>query len=223
MLNNIHSSAIIGSNVKLGVNNTIGPNVIIEGNITIGDNNLIGVNTIISNNVVIGDGNKFIGAAFIGALGEMGTKGDIFLEDGLVIMGNNNTIREFVTVHSPVRKQTTKIGNNCYLMAKSHVPHDVEIGNNVVMATASLVGGGCVVHDYAYIGLGAISHQWISIGESAMIGLQAGVNVSVPPFCTVFGTPARIIGLNKVGAMRRGFSEQEVSEVEFNLKEILEE
>ncbi len=221
MQNNIHKTAQIGSKVKFGKNNTIGPNVVMDGDITIGDNNVIGLNTMILNNVSIGNGNKIVGASSIGSLGEMGTKGDIFLEDGKVIIGNNNTIREFVTINSPVRKEATSIGDNCYFMARSHIPHDADVRNNVVMATNSLIGGGSVVYNYAYIGLGSITHQWTDIGESAMVGLQAAVIKHVPPFCTVTGIPAKILKLNRTGLERRGFTVEVLDEVEQNFKDII--
>lgn len=221
MQNNIHSSAIIGNDVKLGVNNTIGPNVIIQGNVSIGDDNHIGVNTIIINNVIVGNGNMLAGSASIGSLGEMGTKGDVFFENGKVIIGNNNVIREFVTINSPVRKATTSIGDLCYFMARTHIPHDAEVKNNVVMATNSLIGGGTIVYDHAYIGLGSITHQWIDIGESAMIGLQAAVTKHVPPFCIITGIPGRILRLNRTGLERRGFAAELLDEVENNFQQII--
>lgn len=221
MKNNIHSTAIIGDDVKLGENNTIGPNVVIMGKITIGNNNYFGVNTMITNNVIIGNDNRFVGSAFIGSTGEMGTKGDIFLENGKVLIGSNNVIREFVTINSPVRKETTSIGNNCYFMARTHIPHDADVRNNVVMATNSLIGGGTIVYDNAYIGLGSITHQWTDIGESAMIGLQAAVTKHVPPFCTITGVPAKILKLNRTGLERRGFSADMLDEVDRNFKAII--
>jgi UDP-N-acetylglucosamine acyltransferase len=175
----------------------------------------------INNNVIIGNGNKFIGAASLGSLGEMGTKGDIFLENGNVIIGNNNVIREYVTINSPVRKDKTIIGDNCYLMARTHIPHDADVRNNVIMATNSLIGGGSIIYNNAYIGLGAIVHQWTDIGESAMIGLQAAVTKHVPPFCTVTGVPAKILKLNRIGLERRGFTSEILDEVEQNFKAIM--
>lgn len=221
MKNNIHSTAIIGDLVKLGENNTIGPNVVVMGNVTIGNNNIFGANSIISNNVIMGNDNRFAGFVSIGSLGEMGTKGDIFLENGKVIIGNNNVIREFVTINSPVRKETTSIGNNCYFMARTHIPHDAEIRNNVVMATNSLIGGGTIIYNHAYIGLGSIIHQWTNIGESAMIGLQAAVTKHIPPFCTITGVPAKILKLNRTGLERRGFAAEVLDEVDQNFKDII--
>ncbi len=221
-MNNIHSTAIIGPDVKLGDNNTIGANVILDGKISIGNNNFIGHNTVITNIVEIGDNNRIVGQSSIGSLGEMGTKGDIFVEDGKVTIGNNNVLREFITVNSPVRKKFTAIGNNCYLMARTHVPHDAELKNNVVMATNSLIGGGSVAYDFSYIGLGSITHQWVDIGESAMIGLQAAITKHVPPFCTVTGIPGKILKFNRTGAERRGFSTEVLDEVDQNFRAIIE-
>jgi UDP-N-acetylglucosamine acyltransferase len=221
MKNNIHPTAIIGDDVKLGENNTIGPNVVILGKVVVGNNNYFGVNTVITNNVNIGNDNRFFGFASIGSLGEMGTKGDIFLENGNVVIGDANIIREFVTINSPVRKNLTSIGNNCYFMARTHIPHDADVRSNVVMATNSLLGGGTIVYNNAYIGLGSITHQWTDIGESAMIGLQAAVTKHVPPFCTITGVPAKILKLNRTGLERRGFSTDVIDEVDQNFKSII--
>jgi UDP-N-acetylglucosamine acyltransferase len=221
MQNKIHKTAQIGDRVNLGKNNTIGSNVVIDGDVTIGDNNIIGLNTMIMNNVIIGNGNNIIGASSIGSLGEMGTKGDIFREDGKVIIGNNNIIREFITINSPVRKEYTSIGDNCYFMARTHIPHDADVRNNVIMATNSLIGGGTIVYNNAYIGLGSITHQWTDIGESAMVGLQAAVTKHIPPFCTVTGIPAKILKLNRTGLERQGFAAATLDEVEQNFKEII--
>ena len=221
MANKIHPSAFIADGVVLGDNNTIGANVVISGRAKIGSNNVIGDFTRIVNNVEIGDDNRFEGFVSIGSLGEMGTKGDVFVEDGVVQIGDKNVFREFMTVNSPVRKKATKIGNNCYFMARTHVPHDAELGNNVIMATNSLVGGGCVVSDFAYVGLNSSVHQWVDLGESCMVGLQAGVTRPVPPYCIVTGTPARIFKLNKVGLERRGFSVEHIEEAIAGLNAVL--
>lgn len=221
MANQIHPSATIDASVVLGDGNSIGPNVVIRGNIRIGDDNEIGSNTVIAHTVVIGNSNRIVGAASIGSLGEMGSKGDHFVDDGAVVLGDRNVVREFVTINSPVRKKITSIGNDGYFMARTHIPHDAIIADHVVMATNSLVGGGSIVSDYAYVGLGSITHQWIDIGESAMIGLQAAVTKHVPPFCIATGVPAKIMKLNRVGAERRGISAEVLDEIEANLRDII--
>jgi UDP-N-acetylglucosamine acyltransferase len=221
MNNKIEKSAIIGSDVKIGSNNYIGHNVVLDGNITIGSNNIILHNTVISNTVLIGDGNSFFSSVSIGSVGEMGSKGDRLDVNAIVIIGNNNTIREFSTINSPVRTQQTEIGNNCYLMARTHVPHDAILKNNVVMATNSLIGGGCILNDYAYLGLGSLVHQWLVIGESVMVGMNATISSNVPPFCIVTGTPARISGINKIGLERRGFDENLIVKLASNLFQLM--
>ena len=219
--NKIHRSAVIEGNVVIGKNNSIGANVVITGNIKIGINNIIGPGTTILNSVEIGDSNHFIGNVFIGAQGEMGSKGDFIIADAIVRIGNNNIFREFITVNSPVKRKITSIGNNCYFMARSHIAHDCIIQNNVVMAQATLAGG-VTIFDHAFIGLGSVSHQWINIGESAMIAMQAANAKSIPPFTIVSGIPSKLLKFNRIGAERRGFPEDILNEVDQNFKEIID-
>ncbi len=219
--NKIHPSAFISENVSMGKNNVIGPNVVMDGNITLGDNNIIGVGCFLYNNIRIGNNNNLTGSISCGLEGEMGTKGDILLEDGFVIIGNHNKIREFVTIQSPVRRKETRIGNNCYIMARAHVAHDVILDDFVVMATNSLLGGGCTVQKNAYIGLGSITHQWLDIGESAMIGILATNTRHILPFAVTVGSPSRILKFNKVGAERRGMSQSDLDFVDLNYSKIV--
>ncbi len=208
--NEIHSSAHIGPKVLLGTGNVIGANVSIIGNVSLGDGNHIGPGAVIQNRVVIGNENRIYGPISIGSLGEMGTKGDSMPDDGQVVIGDRNTIREFTTINFPVRKSKTIIGNDCYLMARTHVPHDAVLGDQVIMATNSLIGGGCKVGDAAYIGLGSLVHQWVNIGSGAMIGMNATVTAHVPPAVIVMGSPARITSVNKIGLQRRGYVDEDI-------------
>jgi UDP-N-acetylglucosamine acyltransferase len=151
----------------------------------------------------------------------MGSKGDVIPEQGTVIIGNNNTIREFVNFNFPVRRPTSQLGNHNYIMARSYLPHDCQIANHVVVADNALMGGGCVLSDYSYMGLGSIMHQWLDLGESAILGLQAGVKEHVAPFCVVVGVPGRILKFNRVGAERRGFLKDEIDEVDAHFANII--
>jgi UDP-N-acetylglucosamine acyltransferase len=219
-MNQIHPTAYIGENVKLGNNNIIHQNVFLDGNIKLGDNNIIGANSVLVNNVIIGSGNHFVGSISIGSLGEMGTKGDVFIEDGVVQIGDKNIFREFITINSPVRLKKTEIGNSGYFMARTHIPHDAIVRNHVTMATNSIIGGGCVVNDHAYIGLGSITHQWLEIGKFAMVGMQAVNNKDIPPYMTVVGVPSKINGINKIGLTRKGIDLNLIEEAENILKDI---
>jgi UDP-N-acetylglucosamine acyltransferase len=218
--NKIHKSVVIEGEVTIGTNNVIGPNVVITGKINIGNNNIIGPGTTIVNYVEIGDKNNFIGNVFIGAQGEMGTKGDILMDDAIVKIGNQNIFREFITVNSPVRRKITSIGNNCYFMARSHIAHDCIIHNYVTMAQATLAGG-ITIFDHTFVGLGSVSHQWINIGESVMIAMQAANTRDLPPFSIVSGIPSKLLKFNRVGAERRGFSKDELDETDQNFEAII--
>ena len=219
--NKIHSTVVLEGNINMGLNNTILPNTVMIGNISMGNNNMIGPNCTFLNTVEMGDNNKFVAQCSVGTLGEMGSKGD-FIEQGYkVIIGSNNTFREFLTLNSPVRRTETRVKSNCYFMARTHIAHDCIVHNNVVMATNSLIGGGTIVYDFGYIGLGSITHQWINIGESAMIGLQAGNTKHIPPFVIATGIPSKILKFNKVGAERRGYSTEIINEVDQNFKKII--
>jgi len=213
MGNKIHRTATIDENVVFGDNNEIAENVVIRGNVKLGNNNFIGPQSVIVNNVSIGNNNTFHGLISIGTLGEMGTKGDIFLKDGQVTIGNHNVFREFITINSPVRKTVTSIGSRCYFMARTHLPHDVEVFDNVVMATNSLIGGGCILEEFAYVGLNAQVHQWIRIGEGSILGINSATVKNVPPFSTAVGVPSRVIKINEEGLRRRGFSADQIIEL----------
>lgn len=107
-------------------------------------------------------------------------------------------------------------------MSRAHIPHDAELEDFVVMATNSLIGGGCRVQKTAYIGLGSMTHQWIDIGEGAMVGLLASNTRHVLPYSVVVGSPSRILKFNKVGAERRGVSKEEVEYLEHNYQKVIE-
>lgn len=221
MANTIHPSAVISDEAVLGDGNTIGPNVVIGERARIGNFNTIGVGTLIQNNTQIGDYNTLKAYASVGLEGEMGTKGDRLADDALIQIGSHNTIREFVTIHAPVRRSATTIGDHCYIMARAHVAHDCELSNHVVLATNSILGGGVRVGRKAYVGLGSITHQWLDIGEFSMIGMNAVNTVHVLPFSTVVGIPSKTIGFNKVGAERNELGREIAEAIELGFESIL--
>jgi len=212
--NRIHSTALLEPGVEVGDGNIIEEHAIIRSGVRIGDGNRIGPFSLIEHRVELGDGNTLHGYASIGTPGEMGSKGDQIAETGAVSIGNENVIREFVTVNFPVRRTLTAIGNNCYLMARTHIPHDARLGDSVVMATNSLIGGGCSLENHVYVGLNAHVHQWVVIGEGAMLGMSSATVKSVPPFCTVAGVPSRFLKINREGLRRRGIPDEEIDRLE---------
>lgn len=200
--NTVHPTAILDGNIQMGEGNTIGPHVVLSGDITLGNHNTIEAGVIIQNNVTIGNDNYFYPYASIGALGEMGLKGDSFNEEGRVVIGNHVTVREFVCIHSPVYRMETQIDDRVYLMNKCYVAHDCHIGKGTVISAGVLLAGRVVIGQYANLGLGSTVHQRLHIGSYTMVGMQSVVTRDVLPYCTVAGNPARILGFNHKGAER---------------------
>ncbi len=219
--NKIHPTAIIGKSVKLGHYNEIGPNVVIEGEITFGNYNKISTGVIFSNKVAVGDNNQFFPYVTIGFQGEMGSKGDVIPENGIVKIGNNNVIREYVNVHFPVRTNTTSIGDYNYIMNKVYIAHDVKIHDKVILTSGVLLAGRSEVRSYANLGMGAAVHQRSCVGAFTMIGMNAVVTADILPFSVVIGAPARILKFNKFGAKRGGFGEDELNCTENDFSQIV--
>lgn len=112
-----------------------------------------------------------------------------------VIIGSNNIIREYVTIHGGANAPTV-VGDHCFLMTKSHLGHDVHMGDYVTVSPGACIGGHCIVEDHVTIGMNAVIHQGLRIGEGAMIGMGSVVTKDVKPFEMVYGNPARPHGEN---------------------------
>src|SRR5687768_1284534 len=212
--NNIHPTAILEGEIRMGSRNTIGPHVVLRGNISMGDDNVLKTGVCSENNVTIGHQNHFYPYVNIGSLGEMGAKGDRFVEEGGVVIGDENTIREYVCIHSPVYTYETRIYNKAYIMNKSYVAHDCVIGEGVVMSAGVLLAGRVEVGKYANLGLGVTVHQRIHIGANAMVGMQAVITRDIIPYALVAGNPARILRFNRMAAERAEVEEKYISEME---------
>lgn len=129
---------------------------------------------------------------------------------GPIIIGDNNVIRAFVTIDRPL-DTVTRIGDGCFIMTKAHIPHDAQIGDNVVLANSVDMGGFTQVHDGANLGLGTVVHQYSIIGAYSMVGMGSVVTKDVPPFVKTYR--GFIKGLNTIGMARAGFSREEVRQV----------
>lgn len=150
--------------------------------------------------------------ASIGTPGEDRRKAENPPNHGVTI-GARCTVREFVTINGGF-EAPTRIGDDCYIMAHSHVGHDCVLHNGVTLASRATLGGHTIVHEGANIGLGAITHQRVTIGAWAMVGAGAVVVRDVPPFAVVVGNPARVIKVNRVGMERAGFTQEQVDLVD---------
>jgi UDP-N-acetylglucosamine acyltransferase len=136
-------------------------------------------------------------------------------EDSLAIIGDNTTIRECVTVNRGTKALgKTHIGNDCLIMATSHIAHDCEIGNNCILANGSVIAGHVSVGDFAILsGLVAV-HQFIHIGQHALVSGGSLVRKDVPPFTKAGKEPLSYVGINSIGLRRRGFSTDKIREIQ---------
>ena len=203
----IHQTAIIDSQAELESGVEVGPYSIIGPQVKIGRNTKIGPHVVIDGWTHIGEGCTIFQFASIGALPQdLKYKG----EESWVIMGNNNTIREFVTINRGTSwsQGKTTIGNNNFFMAYSHVAHDCNIGNHVILANAATLAGHIAIEDYAIVGGLVGVHQFVRLGCHSIIGGGSGVNKDVPPYMMANGQRAKLYGLNTTGLQRHHFSEE---------------
>lgn len=204
--------AYIHPEAKIGENVVIGPFTTIDRNVEIGEGTRIGSNVTILYGARIGRNCTIFPGAVVGAIPQ-----DLKFhgEDTLAIIGNNTTLRECVTVNRGTdAKGKTVVGNNCLIMAYSHVAHDCVIGNNVIISNASQLAGEVVVDDFAVIGGGSLVHQFCHIGQHIMLQGGALVNKDIPPFVKAAREPISYTGVNTIGLRRRGFSSEKVAEIE---------
>jgi UDP-N-acetylglucosamine acyltransferase len=206
---NIHSTAVVAADARLGANVRIGPFAVIEEDVVLGDACEIAAHAVIKHHTRLGARNRIAEHAVIG-----GDPQDFKFKPDCVScteIGDDNWLREGVTVHRGSRPgSSTRLGNGCFLMAYSHVAHDCIVGNHVVMANTAGIAGEVVVEDRAFISAAVTVHQFCRIGRNAMVGLSAKVVQDALPFCITDGNPGRARGLNLVGLRRNGFAKEEI-------------
>lgn len=196
MPNQIHPTAVVGPDVRLGKGNVVGPFVVLAGRVVVGDGNWIGPH------VVLGTPPEIRGF-------EHGTPWDDAGSGAGVVLGDRNVLREYTTVHGG-SKEPTRLGSDCFVMNKVYVGHDGVVGDGVTMASTVTMGGHVSVGARANLGLGAVVHQRRVVGPGAMVGMGAVVSRDVLPFATAYGNPARVRGVNRVGMDRAGVPDDAV-------------
>lgn len=208
----IHPTAIISSEAKIGENVSIGAFSIIGPHVVVGNNCKIHSHCILDGHLTIGANNEFFPFCSIGAAPQdMTYKG----EPTEVIIGENNVFREYVSIHRGTLKEQGKtiVGNNSLLMAYVHVGHDVIFGNNCVIANSTNFAGHVRIGDRVIIGGGTNVSQFITLGRGSYLGGASAIDKDIPPFCTAYGNRARLKGINIIGLKRQGYSKPQVSEV----------
>ena len=208
----IHPTAIVSSKAEIDAGVKIGPYSVIGENVHIGKNTFVGSHVVIEPFVTIGSDCQVFQFAAIGAPPQsIKFKG----EKSYVKIGRANIIREFATIHrgTAFGGGITEIGDECFLMAYTHVAHDCKIGRQVVMANNATLAGHIEIGDFATIGGLSAVHQFAKIGEYAFIGGKTGVPKDIPPYVIAAGERASLRGLNTVGLKRQGFSRQTLTQL----------
>ncbi len=216
----IHPTAIIEEGAILGSGVSIGAFSIIGSGVTIGENTTIDSHTLIAGNTTIGSGNHIFSHAAIGTIPQ-----DLKFagEEVELIIGDNNTIREFTLLNPGTQGggSITKIGNNNLLMGYVHLGHDVKMGNHCILANGSALAGHVELGDYVVVGGTTPVHQFVHIGDYAMIGGASALAQDVPPFCLAEGNRASLRGLNLTG-LRRRVNREEINELKVAYRELFE-
>lgn len=204
---NIHPTAIISPDATLAEGVEVGPYSIIGPDCHIGRDTIIGPHVVIESHTDIGEGCRISQFASLGgAPQDLKYRG----EATRVVIGNHNTIREYVTINRATIADigVTRIGNHNLLMTYCHVAHNCQLGNHIVMANAANLAGHIHVEDFAIIGGLSGVHQFTRIGAHCIIGGASAVTKDVPPFVMASGNFAKLFGLNLIGLKRRGFTEE---------------
>ncbi len=206
----IHPSAVIAPGAELDHGVHVGPYAVIGPQVRIGRDSSIGPHSVIEGCTTIGCENTIFQFASVGAIPQDKKYQG---EDSSLTIGDRNTIREFATLNIGTAGggMVTRIGNDNLFMVYSHVGHDCQIGNNVILANCATLAGHVILEDYVGVGGLAAIHQFTRIGESAYLGGGAMVSLDVPPYCVAQGDRARLFGLNLIGLKRRGFSEEQLN------------
>jgi UDP-N-acetylglucosamine acyltransferase len=204
-MSNIHSSSIVDPNAKLGSGVEIGPFCVIGPDVELGDGCKLHSHVVIDGRTVIGSNCEIYPFA---SLGHIPQDLKFHGEESRLVIGSDNTIREYVTIHPGTEGGglVTRIGSHCLFMGQAHVAHDCQIGDYVVLANGAAIAGHCVVGDHAIFGGLSAVHQFVRIGEYAFVGGMSGVESDVIPYGIVVGPRATLKGLNIVGIKRSGIN-----------------
>jgi UDP-N-acetylglucosamine acyltransferase len=205
----IHPTAIVAPGARLAETVSIGPYCTIGENVTLGPGVRVGSHAVIDGNTTIGEGTRIFPFASIGLEPQdLKYRG----EESELVIGRNNTIREYVTMNPGTLGggMVTRVGDHCLFMVGAHVAHDCQIGDHVIMANNATLAGHVALGEHAVLGGLCAVHQHVRIGRHAMIGGMSGVERDVIPYGQVMGDRARLCGLNIIGMQRRGFSRDDI-------------
>ena len=210
----VHPSAIVSKQAELAENVTIGPNCVIESDVSIGAGTKLGINVIVGKDVKIGRNNQIFANCMLGGAPQM-LGMDSETQIGKLLIGDNNTIREQVTIHPSIYPDKfTEIGNDNLLMIGVHIGHDNILENKIVLSNYVQISGHCRIETGVWLSGMVLLHQFVTVGKWCYAAGLAGINHDVPPFLIVSGHyPPTVRGINKRGMVRAGLDEQAQKQV----------
>ena len=206
----IHPTAIVAPGARLAADVEIGPHSIIGPKVEVGEGTWIGANVVLDGRLRIGRGNKIWHFASIGGPPQDKKYAG---EDTAVEIGDNNTIREYVTINrgTSLDAGVTRVGNENWVMAYVHFAHDCQIGSHTIFANACQLAGHVVVGDWAIFGATTLVHQFVHIGAHAFTGMGTYLPQDLPPYVRAAGNMAKPYGINSEGLRRRGFTPETIN------------
>lgn len=202
----VHATALVDAGAELAPEVVVGPFSILGPGVTVGAGTTIGPHVLIERDTKVGRNCRISCGAVLGTdPQDLKYKG----EGTVLEVGDRTVIREYATLNrGTAASGCTVVGSDCLLMAYTHVAHDCEIGNHVVLSNAVNMAGHVIIEDWAVVGGLSPIHQFVRIGAHAFIGGASRVAQDVPPYVRMAGSPPKLYGLNSVGINRRGFSEE---------------
>jgi UDP-N-acetylglucosamine acyltransferase len=205
----VHATAVVSPGARIGANVKIGPYSVIGEDVVLEDGVELLSHVVIAGRTTIGAGTRIFPFASIGHQPQdLKYEG----EPSRLVIGERCVIRENVTINPGTRGggMLTSIGNDCLMMANSHVAHDCRIGNNVVIAAFVALAGHCHIADFVAFGGMCGVHQYVRIGAHAFVGAHSMIDADVIPYGLAVGNRARLAGLNLVGLRRRKFDRESI-------------
>ncbi len=206
----IHPTAVIDAAAELAADVSVGPYAIVGAGVTVGRGTTIGAHCVIEGPTTIGQDNHISSHTALGcAPQDKKYQG----EPTELHIGNRNTIFQFCTLSRGTAQDggVTRVGDDNWIMAYVHLAHDVQLGNQTILANNATLAGHVQVHDWAIIGGLSGVHQFCKVGAHVMTGFQSHVSQDIPPFMTVSGNPLGVHGTNAEGLRRRGFSRERLA------------
>lgn len=208
----IHATAVVDPKAKIDSSVEIGAFAVIGPHVEIGAGSHIGPHTVVEGHTTIGRNNRIFQFASIGAAPQDKKYAG---EPTQLIIGDDNTIREFVTINLGTTQDggITRLGNNNWIMAYVHIAHDCLLGDNIILANNATLAGHVHLEDWVFLGGFTTVHQFCHIGAHAMTAFTAAVSQDVPPFVTAAGNRAAPAGINSEGLRRRGFTSDQIAAI----------